>query len=179
MEFPRQGNSGGWNLYDKPLVNPTTTDLHLQWDVPYEPGVLKAIGKKDGKIVCTEEIHTTGVPAAIKLEVDRDTILSGQRDIAHVKIEIVDDNGNIVSDANNLVQFTIDGEGKNIGVDNGNPFDHDSYKLNQRNAFNGLALIVIQSTNENGVIRLNAKSDGLKQAEIKIVVRKGKPIPAL
>ena len=61
FEFPRQGTSGGWNRYEKPRVFPTTADLHLQWDVPYERGILKAVGKKDGEIVCTEEIKTTGI----------------------------------------------------------------------------------------------------------------------
>ena len=61
LEFPRQGNSGAWNRYDQPPVNTTTGDFHLAWDVPYEPGILKAIGKKGGKMVAEEEIHTTGV----------------------------------------------------------------------------------------------------------------------
>ncbi len=65
IEFPRQGNSGSWNGYDKPRVFPTTSDLHLEWDVPYEPGFLKVIGKKDGKVVCSEEIRTAGTPAAL------------------------------------------------------------------------------------------------------------------
>ncbi len=51
LEFPAQGTSGGWNSYAQPLVNPTTTDLHLSWDVPYEPGVLRAVGKRrDGTV---------------------------------------------------------------------------------------------------------------------------------
>ncbi len=62
IEFPRQGHSGAWNKYANPVVNPTTADLHLEWDIPYEPGTLKAVGKIDGKIVCTEELRTTGEP---------------------------------------------------------------------------------------------------------------------
>ena len=38
LEFPAQGTSGGWNSYAKPVVNATTSDLHMSWDVPYEPG---------------------------------------------------------------------------------------------------------------------------------------------
>jgi beta-galactosidase len=64
----------------------TTSDLHLTWTAPYQPGTLKAVGTKDGKVVITEEIVTTGAPAA-----------------------------------DNEVTFAIQGEGKIIGVDNGNP----------------------------------------------------------
>ena len=49
LEFPAQGTSGGWNSYAQPVVNATTDDLHLTWDVPYEPGVLRAVGKQPGR----------------------------------------------------------------------------------------------------------------------------------
>ena len=87
LEFPAQGTSGGWNTYALPLVNPTTTDLHLSWDVPYEPGVLRAVGKRrDGTVACRREVRTAGPPAAIRLSVDRDTITTGAGDVAHVTL---------------------------------------------------------------------------------------------
>jgi beta-galactosidase len=179
IEFPRQGNSGGWNKYDKPQIHPTTADLHLQWDIPYEPGILKAVGKKEGNIVCVYEIHTAGIPEALRLKVDRENVIADLRDIANVEIEVVDHEGNIVPTANNLIQFSIEGEGNIIGVDNGNPVDHDSYKVNRRNSFNGLSLVVIQSLDKSGKIKLIAKSEGLKDASIEINVTKGKSIPVL
>jgi len=170
LEFPRQGNSGGWNLYDKPQIHPTTTDLHLQWDVPYTPGVLKVIGKKDGKIVVTQEVRTTESPYAIKLKADRKSISADSRDVVHIEFSVVDKNGNIVPTADNMINFSIEGEGKIIGVDNGNPFDHDSYKIPQRKVFNGLGLAIVQSKNKTGEIKFTAKSEKLKEAEIKINV---------
>lgn len=171
MEFPRQGNSGGWNSYDKPQVHPTTADLHLAWDVPYQAGVLKAVGKKDGKVVYTEEIRTTGQPAALQLQVDLDTISASGMDAANITVKVIDSKGTVVPTADNLIQFVIEGQGKIIGVDNGNPVDHDSYKSNKRKAFNGLCLAVVQSTEKPGKITLTAKSDGLKSASIEIVSR--------
>ena len=171
MEFPRQGHSGAWNKYANPVVNPTTADLHLEWDVPYEPGTLKAVGKIDGKVVCTEEIHTAGQPAGIKLIANRDTLNADKRDVSIVKVEIIDSSGNIVPTADNLVQFSIKGEGKIIGVGNGNPLDHDSFKASQRKAFNGVCLAIIQSTNDKGQIKLDADSPGLKNASVKIITK--------
>ncbi len=171
LEFPRQGNSGGWNLYDKTQVLPTTADLHLQWDVPYTPGVLKIVGKKDGKVAAIQEIHTTDSPYAIRLKADRNNISPDKTDIVHIEVSVVDKNGNIVPTANNLIKFEIEGEGKIIGVDNGDQFDHDSYKIPQRKVFNGLALVIIQSKDSKGEIKMKAVSDSLISAEIKINVK--------
>ncbi|HSP88549.1 MAG TPA: DUF4982 domain-containing protein, partial [Ignavibacteriaceae bacterium] len=168
LEFPRQGTSGGWNKYEKPQVFPTTADLHLQWDVPYSPGILKAVGKRNGKIVFTKELKTTGNPYAVRLVLDKDSLYANSQDVAHVVVQVVDSDGNIVPNANNLIKFFIEGEGKIIGVDNGNPQDHNSYKINQRNVFNGLGLVLIQSTNKPGKIKLTAKSVELKEAEVEI-----------
>jgi beta-galactosidase len=171
LQFPRPGNSGAWNRYDVPPVNNTTGDLHLMWDVPYEPGILKAVGRKGGKIVVQEEIHTAGAPAAFRLSVDRNAIVADERDVAHVKIEVVDENGYVVPDANEPVQIIVEGEGKLIGLDNGNPVDHTSMKSDHRNTFNGLALAVIQSNTKAGTIRIRTNSL-LKNASIEIVTAK-------
>ncbi len=175
LEFPRQGNSGGWNRYDGPRIFPTTSDLHLQWDIPYDPGVLKAVGKRDGKIVCAEEVRTTGAPVSLKLSLDRDTIIADGQDAANVEVSVVDKDGNVVPTANNLVQFSVEGEGKIAGIDNGDPRDHDSYKSDRRKAFNGLCLAVIQSSDKPEKMILTVKSEGLKDASIEIIVQKTGP----
>jgi beta-galactosidase len=172
LEFPRQGNAGGWNRYVLPPVGVTTGDLHLVWDVPYESGVLKAVGRKGGKIVVEEEIRTTGAPAAFRLSVDRNTIDADGRDVAHVKIEVTDQEGNVVPNANAPVHVIVEGEGKLIGLDNGNPVDHTSMKSNRRNTFNGLALAVVQSGNKTGTIRIRTNSSSLKNVSIDVVVKK-------
>src|SRR5690349_7542159 len=88
LEFPGQGTAGGWNTYALPVVNPTTNDLHLVWDVPYEPGVLRAVGKRRDGAVCNDEVRTTGAPAAIRLVTDHDTIADRPSDVAHVAFEV-------------------------------------------------------------------------------------------
>jgi len=166
--FPQQGVSIAWNKYDRPFIPSTTSDLHLSWDVPYEAGTLKVIGKKAGEIV-TEEIRTTSEPMAIRLSVDRNELAADAHDIANVKVEIVDENGYLVPDADNLIEFKLEGEGSLKGTDNGNPTDKTQMQNKQRNAFNGLALTVIQSTRKIGNIRLTAVSGNLKSATIEIV----------
>lgn len=180
LQFPRPGNSGAWNRYDIPPVGVTTGDLHLMWDVPYEAGTSNAVGKKSGKIVVEEEIKTAGAPAAFRLSVDRNTIHADERDVAHVKIEVLDDAGNIVSNANVPVQIIVEGEGRMIGLDHGNPVDHTSMKSDKRNTFNELALAVVQSNYKPGKIRMRTNSSSLKNASIEIATKKaGIPIPTI
>jgi beta-galactosidase len=169
--FPQQGHSKSWNGYERPYIPPTTSDLHLSWDVPYEPGTLKIVGRKDGKTII-EEVRTTSVPAAIRLTADRNNINADTQDIVNIKVEIVDENGLVVPNAGNLVEFKVEGEGILIGTDNGNPQDKTPMKSKQRSAFNGMALAVIQSTDRGGNIRIKAVSNGLKEAVLQVVTNK-------
>ena len=166
--FPQQGHSKSWNGYARPYVAPTTSDLHLSWDVPYEPGTLKAVGRKNGKII-SEEVRTTSKPAAIRLSADRKNINADAHDIANIKVEIVDENGFVVPTASNTIEFKIEGEGTLLGTDNGNPQDKTQMKSKQRAAFNGLAIAVVQSTEKSGNISLTAVSEGFKDAVLQVV----------
>jgi beta-galactosidase len=168
-EFPRYGMEGKWgNLPARARTARTTGDLHLTWDVPYAPGTLKAVGTKDGNTAATMEITTTGEPAAINLSVDRAKIAADRRDVAHVTVEIRDAQGRMVPTANNDVVFDVQGEGKLIGVDNGDMQSHEDYKSNQRKAFNGLCLAIVQSTAVPGQIKISASSAGLQASSVTI-----------
>jgi beta-galactosidase len=177
LEFPRQGTSGGWNTYARPQVNATTSDLHLTWDVPCAPGVLRAIGKRDGKACSSSEVRTAGAAASIRLSVDRDTIAALPNDVAHFKTEILDANGVLVPTADNLVRFSIEG-GRIVATDNGNARDLDAFQSNQRRAFNGLALTIAKA-DAPGRLRLTASADGLRGATVDVQVLRGTPIPTL
>jgi beta-galactosidase len=170
QEFPRQGNSGGWNKYAAPFVNGTTADLHLSWDVVYQPGTIKAIGRKNGKQVIIDEINTAGKAASLKISADTNQIMADN--VAIINIDVLDDKGNVVPTANNMLNFTVAGNGKLIGVDNGDQRDTHSFKIPQRNAFKGHAYAVVQATTGQGDITLTVKADGLTASTIKINTRK-------
>jgi beta-galactosidase len=171
LEFPRQGNSGSWNRYDRPPVNATTADLHLSWDVPYTPGTLKAVGRRAGRVVCMQEVRTAGAPAAIRLSADPNTIKANGTDVVHVRVEILDANEVLVPTADNLVKFAVEGQGRLIGVDNGNPMDRESYQVPQRRAYGGLCLAIVQSLRKEGKIQITAQAEGLKSALIEVEVQ--------
>jgi beta-galactosidase len=170
--FPRSGMMEQYDKYPARNRAPrTTSDLHLSWTAPYQAGTLKAVGSRDGKVVATAEIATAGDPAAIDLTVDRETLAANRRDVAHVVVRILDAQGRVVPTADNEIAFEIQGQGKIIGLDNGNPVSHESYKGTHRKAFNGLCLAIVQSTATPGRIRLSASAPGIKAASVVLATR--------
>jgi beta-galactosidase len=170
--FPRSGMLERYDRYPARNQAPrTTSDLHLSWTVPYQAGTLKAVGTRAGKVVATAEIATAGDPAAIGLSVDRETLVADRRDVAHVEVKILDSQGRLVPTADNDVVFELQGEGKIIGLDSGNPISHESYKGNRRRAFNGLCLAIVQSTAQPGQIRLNVSAPGIKAATVVLATK--------
>lgn len=141
---------------------------HVFWRVPFQKGTLKAVSYKDGKEVLTREVKTTGDPISIKLTADRQTIKADGKDLSFITVEALDAEGNPVPVADNLINFTIEGDGFIAGTDNGDPTDPNSLKKPSRKLFSGKALAVVQSHKKAGKIILKATSSNLKQASIEI-----------
>lgn len=146
-------------------------DLHVAWKVPYEAGTLKAISRLNGEVVLTKEIKTAGAPARIELVADRKVIKSDGKDLSFVTVKVLDAEGNLVPNADNLVSFTIKGKGILAGVDNGSQSSMESFKEPQRKAFHGLCLAIVQATQSSGLVTFTAQSAGLKSASITLSIR--------
>ncbi len=136
-------------------------DLHVLWHVPFEPGTLKAISRKNGKVVLTCEVRTAGKASKIILKADRTLIHADGNDLSFITATIVDKDGVTVPDADNLVHFKISGAGFIAGVDSGDPVSHEPFKADKHTALNGLALAILQSNGSKGKIMLTASADGL------------------
>lgn len=139
-------------------------DFHVVWRVKYEPGVVKVVSRKDGKMVLEKEIHTAGEPAQIRLTADRNEIKSDGRDLSFATVEVLDKDGNLCPNADNQIMFDVQGAGFIAGVDNGSPVSMEKFKADHRRAFYGKCLAVIQSDGKSGGIKLTATSEGLKTA---------------
>ncbi|HEU4767079.1 MAG TPA: beta-galactosidase GalB [Pyrinomonadaceae bacterium] len=146
-------------------------DVQVLWRVPYEPGVLKAVSRKNGRVVLTREVRTAEEPARIELIPDRKTIKANGVDLSFVTVKVVDRNGTLVPNANNLITFELNGEATIAGVDNGYQASHESFKGKQRKAYNGMALAIIQSKQKQGRIVLKASSANLPAASVVINAR--------
>ena len=145
-------------------------ELHVMWRVPFQPGILKAISRKNGKDVLVKEIRTAEEASQISLNADRNIIKGDGVDLSFITVSVLDKNGTIVPNATNNIKFSIDGPGKIVGVDNGDPTSHASFKASDRNAFYGKCLVIVQSLNSEGIIKLSAQSQGLEESSINISV---------
>jgi len=156
-------------------MRPTTRQERFvaTFQVPYEPGVLKAVGYTDGRTrphrpVAECQVKTVGAPAGIRLTPDRSVIEAEPGDLSFVTVEIVDGEGLVHPHAGHTVFFTIKGEGSIAAVGSGDPLSVEGYRGNQRKAYRGRCLVVVKSHGRPGEIRLRAQADGLDGAEVVI-----------
>lgn len=138
---------------------------YLSWDnVIYEPGVLMVKGYKAGKEVLEKTVETTKSAYAIQLTAYRE-VLSVEDDAAIIKVNIVDEDGRVVPNADNEISFMVEGVGEFLGVGNGNPGSHEKDNIPVRRAFNGLCQLLVRTSGKAGVIKVTAQSEGLKRGE--------------
>ena len=148
---------------------------HLKWKAIYQPGKVVAIGYKNGKRILTETVETTRHASKIVLKANRQSIKADGRDVSVITVEVQDNKGRIVPDACPMLTFRLEGEGRIIGVGNGDPAylgedhpkDKDCHEFGIP-AFNGLAQIIIQSSQIPSALTLSCIADGLKQGYLSL-----------
>lgn len=162
-------------LNDK-LVGEQPTGVEQQFkavfNMPYQPGTLKAVGVEDDREVEEKVLVTAGKPAKIRLTADRKTLTANGQDLSFVTVEVVDKDGRVVPGAENRLTFEVKGAGVIAAVGNANLRDTDSYVGNQRNAWKGRAMVILKSARKNGSIRLKASAKGLASASLVVKVNK-------
>ncbi|HUY14494.1 MAG TPA: beta-galactosidase GalA [Terriglobia bacterium] len=154
-------------------------DSHVAWKVKYAPGTLEARGYRGGQHVLTDSRQTTGDSAQIVLQPDRQKIAADGEDVSVIEFHVVDAQGRLVPVADNEISFRVSGNGKIIGVGNGDPSSHEPDKASQRRAFNGLCVAIVQSTREAGEIHVQATSPGLEPGAVVIQCEQTTPRPAV
>lgn len=177
-EFTTKTTNAGYTyqIYEGQGANSTANkNLYLTWNVPYEDGTITAeawdaegqpidLGTVEGRTSVT----TTGEAAELSASVDRTEIAADGAELSYITVDVTDEDGNIVPDAANNVKFTVEGEGKLVGVDNGKQDDHQSYQDDNRDAFNGQLVAIVQSTKTAGEITVTASAEGLDPATVTI-----------
>jgi len=137
--------------------------FRLTWnDVVYNPGTLKAVAYKDGKVIGEESVHTTGEPYSLKLTPDRSIIKCDGEDLSYILVEAVDKEGLPCPLADNKIEFTVNGNSMIAGVGNGNPLSTEPFQGNAIHLFYGKAMLIIQSGSNQGKTEITAKSSKLK-----------------
>ena len=162
-EFPRRGVDVSWAQYGPGKRYATTADLHLTWDVEYQPGEIRVVGQRDGQTF-EEVIRTAGAPAQLRATVDRPSFKAEKGDVAHVTVEVLDAAGNLCPVTDNLVHFSVSG-GRLIGVENGNMQDLGSVLAPERKAFSGMCLGIV-AADRKGPVSVTVESEGLAPSTV-------------
>jgi beta-galactosidase len=144
------------------------TKFIASWQVPYQPGTLKAIGFARKKQVKVSELKTAEDPTLIKLSADRSEIRADGQDLCYFTVELTDTKGVCNPKAENVISFAVEGPGSIVAVGNANPVSLESYQLLQRRAWHGRCLVIVKSGSKKGIITLKALSPELKPASIDI-----------
>ena len=126
-------------IIDKPL-----------WEIKFAAGTIKAVGKKNGKVAAIHELVTADKPAKIKLTPDRNVINADGFDVCHVVVEVLDEKGNLVPYADNEITYNVTGNGKIIGIGNGNQQSLESTQSKQHSVYQGKGLVIFQSLPQSG-----------------------------
>jgi len=166
--YPMYGMTETYGHWDKLPLIANTDDMFLSWDVPVTDETIEVIGYIDEKEVCRYKVEQAGEPAAIRAVCDSDALTADGRDIAHIEISIEDANGLFNPAATNSLSVKVEGAAELIGLDNGKPDSHESFKGTSMKAHSGLLLAVIQAKRETGSIKVTISSDGLKPATIEL-----------
>ncbi|MBW7458978.1 DUF4982 domain-containing protein, partial [Paenibacillus sepulcri] len=150
--------------------------LHLTWKVPFAPGTLEVKTYADPTspvVTSTDVVKTAGQPYTLKMTADKPVITADGRSLAYIETDVVDENGSLVPDANQLVKFNVMG-GSIVGVDNGQQESAELYKwdnvdrsvYSERSAYNGKVLVIVQSNKgQTGPITVTASFDGSAPAQ--------------
>jgi beta-galactosidase len=155
---------------------------HVAWTVNYAPGSIECRGyASSGTQVVTQTISTTGSPVAIQLslELGQNGLVADGQDVAMVRVALVDSKGTVVPTAGNLINFSVTGPGKLIGVGSGDPSNHQSDKATFRNAWKGLIRAIVQSEQQPGEIVFEASGTGFPTAKISIPSKANNSPPPL
>lgn len=142
----------------------------LEWQVPYTPGTLEAVGTMPDGTTVVQRLETVGEPAQIRLVPERTTLQRGGQDLAFVRIELLDAAGRLHPLAENLVEVSLTGPATLAALGSARPDSVESFQQSQRHAFQGRALAILRTTQEPGTITLTVSSPGLASTQLSLHV---------
>ncbi|MBU4692928.1 hypothetical protein KQ876_01740 [Mycoplasma sp. CSL7491-lung] len=159
-------------------------ELYLKFPIKYDEFKNKTITAEaydsENNLVATDTIKRASTPVRVQLKPEKNIILSNGDSLSYVHVSVVDENGIEDPNADNLINFTVEGDGEIVGVDNGDALTRERYKAYEdgtwkRHLFNGKALVIVRSTNKSGEITLNANSENLESTQTTILTVESLP----
>ncbi len=145
-------------------------DFKVGFDVTYEVGSIEAVSYSEGKEVSRQKLVTPGTPAAIRLTPETETLAADGQSLLYVRVEITDENGNRVPDAEEMLTASVEGAGTLAAFGAATPVTEELYTTGQFTSYQGRALAVIRSDYDAGEIKLTVSCEKYPSAEITVSV---------
>ena len=162
---------------------PMPADGHLSWSTVYRPGRLLARGYRDGRLLLTTLVETTGPASRLSARPHKRTLRRDGQDIVVVDLSLLDSRGRLVPDACDSLQFAVSGPAEILGCGNGDP----GFKGVERPrplpagaagpssarrfiflAFMGRAQVILRSREGSGPVVFTARLRGGRAVEVRL-----------
>lgn len=142
----------------------------IYWDIPYESGKLEVIGfDKDNNEIVRESIESSGRSHALKI-VAADEQIQKSGGVAKILLQVVDEDGKLVMLSDDEVTCRVNGPGRLLGLEASNNSDMGNYTDNAQRVYHGHLVAYIQSTTDEGTIRVSFTAPWLEGAQTEIVI---------
>jgi beta-galactosidase len=138
----------------------------IMWFVPWAPGTVEAIARNGAEVVARDVLQSSGPATRLELIADRVELRADGRDVAHVEVRLVDEQGLLVPDDERKIDFALGGPGVILGVDNGDLECEEPYKGTQRSTRNGRCLAIVQASRSRGSVQISASTPSLPTARL-------------
>jgi beta-galactosidase len=138
-----------------------STEMKVEFDVPYIAGELRAVALQNGKQIAEQSLTTTGAPYRLRLKADKSSLRPDRNELSFVKLQVIDQAGNLVPDAVVPITFSVSGVGDLAAAGTANPKDAASFRSQTPKTFHGSCLAIIQPSGRPGRITVKAQSPGL------------------
>lgn len=130
----------------------------------YKAGQIEAVSFKNDTEVSRAKLITTGKSEAIRLMPEKTVMKADGHDLIYVNIEVVDAEGNLVPDAEVMLQAKVNGDAHLSGFGSSNPITDEDYTDDCTKTYRGRALAIIRSGYNESAIELCVEAEGM-QAE--------------
>ena len=154
-------------LNDQLIEEKPVEEMKAVFSLAYTPGVLKAEGIRNGKVMETQVLHTAGKPAALRLTVDRSELDADGQDLSFIVIEAIDAEGQSVPVADNQLEVSVKGAATLLALGNADIKDEDPYFDFTHHLWKGRALLVVRSNGKRGKASVQVSVKDINGKDVK------------
>ena len=122
----------------------------VRFETVYVPGRVEAVSYRGGKEISRDLLQTSRKPADIRLHPEKTELAADGHDLLYIGIDIVDPEGDVVTDASVTLRAGVSGCAELAGFGTGNPVTDENYTEGETVSYRGHAMAVLRAGYGNG-----------------------------